>query len=63
MGGVERRLPHQENIALVQFDWEGNEVWRFDRLEQVETQEGETVWSARPHHDWQREDFPARSTC
>jgi outer membrane protein assembly factor BamB len=58
MGGIVSRLPHQENVALVQLDWQGNEVWRFDRLEQVETQEDETVWAARQHHDWQREGSP-----
>ena len=55
MSGTVPRQPHQETIALVQQDWDGNEVWRFDRAEQVETQSGETVWSSRQHHDWQRE--------
>lgn len=49
-------------------DWDGNEVWRYDRIEQVVTEEtenedgekqgGETIWSARQHHDWQREGNP-----
>ena len=48
MGGDTPRRPHQEAIALIQLDWEGNEVWRFDQLEQVLTEEtendaGETV--------------------
>jgi hypothetical protein len=55
MGGVTSRLPHQENVALVELDWDGKEVWRFDHLEQVKLQSGETVWAARQHHDWQRE--------
>lgn len=56
MGGDVPRRPHQETIGLVQLDWEGNEVWRYDRMEQVVTQEteneegetegGETVWSS-----------------
>jgi len=58
MGGVQSRLPHQENVALVEYDWDGNEVWRFDHLEQVELKSGETVWAARQHHDWQREGNP-----
>ncbi len=45
--------------ALVQLDWEGNEVWRFDKTEQVEGPGGTTVWSSRHHHDWQREGSPA----
>ena len=68
MGGDEPRRPHQEAIALIQLDWDGNEVWRYDRLEQVVTEDsetdggeilgGETVWSSRIHHDWQREGNP-----
>jgi hypothetical protein len=68
MGGNVPRRPHQETIALLQLDWDGNEVWRFDRMEQVRTQEtenengetegGELVWSSRQHHDWQREGNP-----
>ena len=68
MGGDIRRQPHQEAIVLLQLDWDGNEVWRYDRMEQVVTEEtendegktegGETVWSSRQHHDWQREGNP-----
>jgi hypothetical protein len=58
MGGVTDGAPHQENAALVELDWEGNEVWRFDHLEQVQLQDGNTVWSTRQHHDWQREGNP-----
>ena len=39
MGGDEPRRPHQEAIALIQLDWDGNEVWRYDGLEQVVTEE------------------------
>ena len=31
---------------------------RFDRLQQVETKDGNTIWAARQHHDWQREGNP-----
>ena len=68
MGGDTPRRPHQEAIALVQLDWEGNEVWRYDQMEQVLTEEtenedgemegGDTIWAARLHHDWQREGNP-----
>jgi len=51
--------PHQEALALVQRDFEGRETWRFDRAEQVTLENGETVNSARIHHDWQRTDLPA----
>jgi len=53
------RPPHQESDALIQMDFDGNVVWKFDKTEQVETQDGETIWSARQHHDWQREGMPA----
>jgi Arylsulfotransferase (ASST) len=52
-------LPHQESPALVQRDWDGKEVWRFDRAEQIPGRNGEQVWSARQHHDWQRPGFAA----
>jgi len=52
------RAPHQESLELVQRDFEGNVLWRFGRSEQI-TVGGNMVWSARQHHDWQREDFPA----
>ncbi len=50
---------HQESMQLLQRDFEGKELWRFDHLEQIKNPLGEPVWSARQHHDWQREDFPA----
>jgi hypothetical protein len=51
--------PHQESLELIQRDFEGQVIWRFDRNQQIQTREGKTIWSARQHHDWQREDFPA----
>src|SRR5262245_61223951 len=53
------RPPHQESLELAQRDFEGNLIWRFDRGEQITTNDGKSVWSARQHHDWQRDDFPA----
>ena len=53
------RPPHQESLELVERDFAGNVVWRFSRSEQITTGDGSTVWSARQHHDWQRENFPA----
>ncbi len=58
VGGNTPREPHQESIAMIQIDWEGREVWRFDRTEEVKTEDGETVWAGRLHHDWQREGNP-----
>jgi hypothetical protein len=50
--------PHQESLELIQRDFEGNVIWRFGHNEQIQSNGG-TVWAARQHHDWQREDFPA----
>jgi hypothetical protein len=59
VAGTGGGAPNQESVALVQLDWDGKEVWRFDRTEQVKTPGGQTVWSARQHHDWQRPSLAA----
>jgi hypothetical protein len=51
--------PHQESLELIQRDFDGKVVWQFSRNEEIKTRDGKTVWSARQHHDWQRESFPA----
>jgi hypothetical protein len=51
--------PRQESLELIARDFEGKVLWRFDRNEEIPTREGKTIWSARQHHDWQREDYPA----
>ena len=53
------RPPHQESLELVQRDFAGNIVWRFSRSEQITTRDGSSISSARQHHDWQRDSFPA----
>jgi hypothetical protein len=53
------RPPNQESLELVQQDFDGKVIWQFSRSEQIKTREGSTIWSARQHHDWQRESFPA----
>ena len=59
IAGTDGGAPHQEAPALVELDWDGKEVWRFDRSEQVKTSAGQMTWSARQHHDWQRPSYPA----
>src|SRR5262245_15994889 len=51
--------PHQEAVELIQRDFEGHVICRFDHNQQIQTRDGKTVWSARQQHDWQRDDFPA----
>lgn len=42
---------------LFQMDWDRNIVWKFDRTEKVKM-EGKEIWSARTHHDFEREGNP-----
>jgi hypothetical protein len=51
--------PHQESLELIQRDFEGHVMWRFDHNQQIPARDGKMIWSARQHHDWQRDDFPA----
>jgi hypothetical protein len=48
----------QDNLDLVQVDWDGNIVWRFDRQELVKDPRRKRTWMARQHHDFQREGNP-----
>lgn len=59
MGANGARQPFQESLELVLRDFDGKNLWQFSRSEQVTTREGSMVWSARQHHDWQRDDFPS----
>ena len=58
MGAEGANPPKQESLRLVERDFNGKELWSYDHSEQI-TRDGKMVWSARQHHDWQREDFPA----
>ena len=42
---------------LVQMDWNGKIKWSFNRSEEI-TDNGVKIWSARQHHDFQREGNP-----
>src|SRR5687768_12501459 len=53
------RPGHQESLALVQRDFNGNITWQFARSEEISAADGGRTWSARQHHDWQRDNFPA----
>lgn len=56
----ERAIPygHQDQTDLVQVDWDGHIVWKFDRLEYIKDPEQTPQWMARQHHDYQREGNP-----
>ncbi|MBW2031140.1 MAG: aryl-sulfate sulfotransferase [Deltaproteobacteria bacterium] len=53
-----RGAGHQEFVDLVQVDWNGNIVWKFNKTELIKDPGKEPTWMARQHHDWQREGNP-----
>ncbi|MDF2922117.1 MAG: hypothetical protein K0R57_1031 [Paenibacillaceae bacterium] len=54
-GERDPRYGFQDEVDLVQVDWEGNVVWRFNKYEYIEDPGHEPQWMARAHHDYQRE--------
>jgi hypothetical protein len=58
MGMRNPRYGFQDMRDLVQVDWEGNIVWRFDRYELIKDPGENLAWMARQHHDYQREGNP-----
>ena len=66
MGNTARRNPkhgYQDGLDLVQVDWNGNVVWKFNRYELVKDPRQKARWTARQHHDFQREGTPSATTC
>jgi hypothetical protein len=49
---------YQDLRDLVQVDWDGNVVWKFDHYEYIEDPGEEPRWMARQHHDFQRQGCP-----
>ncbi|MDR1136215.1 MAG: aryl-sulfate sulfotransferase [Clostridiales Family XIII bacterium] len=53
---------YQDQLDLIQADWDGNVVWTFDHTELVsdgDNKDGnKEQWQARQHHDYQREGSP-----
>ena len=61
LGSTSERDPkygYQDEADLVQVDWAGNIVWKFDRHEYIEDPGHEPQWMARAHHDYQRAGNP-----
>ena len=52
------RYGMQDYRDLLQVDWDGNIVWRFNQYEVIEDPGEEPQWMARVHHDYQREGNP-----
>ncbi len=61
MGSTGMRNPKygfQDMLDLVQLDWEGNIVWKFNKHELIKDPRQKPIWMARQHHDYQREGNP-----
>ncbi len=58
MGGTGVRNPKygfQDMVDLVEVDWKGKIVWKFDKYELIKDPRQKPRWMARQHHDYQRE--------
>lgn len=59
MGTTGNRGPgYQDSIDVVQVDWDGKIIWKFNRADEVKDPGKGEVWMARMHHDYQREGNP-----
>jgi hypothetical protein len=61
MGGTGVRnikYGYQDMLDLVQVDWEGNIVWKFEQYQRIKDPHEKARWMARQHHDYQREGNP-----
>ena len=48
----------QDHLDLVQVDWAGRIVWKFNHYQYIEDPGEDPQWMARQHHDYQREGNP-----
>ncbi|MCP4021359.1 MAG: thioredoxin [Desulfobacteraceae bacterium] len=48
----------QDYRDLIQVDWDGNVIWKFNEYEYIEDPGEESQWMARVHHDYQRQGNP-----
>ena len=48
----------QDQMDLVQVDWDGKVVWKFNKYEYICDPGENPQWMARQHHDYQREGNP-----
>lgn len=61
MGSLGVRPPnfgYMDQTDVVQVDWDGEVVWKFDQYEYIEDPGQDPLWMARQHHDYQREGNP-----
>ncbi|MDR2045292.1 MAG: aryl-sulfate sulfotransferase [Clostridium sp.] len=58
LGSTGKRSPkrgYQDQLDLVQVDWDGKIVWKFDKTELIKDPGEDARYIARQHHDYQRE--------
>lgn len=58
LGARPTNFGFMDQTDVVQVDWDGNVVWKFDQYEFIEDPGQEGMWMARQHHDYQREGNP-----
>ena len=60
MGSIGRQIGPQyhDHRNLIQVDWDGNIEWEFNQYQLVEEPGAKPAWTARWHHDFQREGNP-----
>jgi hypothetical protein len=54
-GKRNRKYGYMDQLDLLQVDWEGNIVWKFNHNEYIADPDREPAFIARQHHDFQRE--------
>ncbi len=58
IGERNEKFGYQDDLDLIQVDWDGNIIWKFDKHELVQDDPEHPQWMARQHHDFQREGNP-----
>lgn len=58
LGIRDTKASFQDQTDVVQIDWDGNVVWKYNKKELIEDEGHEPQWMARQHHDYQREGNP-----
>ncbi|MBN3197334.1 aryl-sulfate sulfotransferase [Pectobacterium brasiliense] len=57
-GERDSRYGMQDMVDLIQIDWDGNVVWKFNGYEHITDPDLPPEWMARVHHDYQRSGNP-----
>ncbi|MBN3064326.1 aryl-sulfate sulfotransferase [Pectobacterium aquaticum] len=57
-GERDSRYGMQDMVDLIQVDWDGNVVWKFNGYEHITDPDLPPEWMARVHHDYQRSGNP-----